>query len=61
MFDAWFYCIGSEEDFTVSVFVWSAEVQGQLKYFVALFDINQWYQAQMPNALRVKRSGKYTG
>lgn len=44
-----------EEDNSVAVFVWSAEFNSQLGYFVALFDINQWYQAQMPNVVRWKK------
>ena len=44
-------------DQTVSVFVW---VSGR-EHYVGLFDINQWYQAQMPNTIHWKRSGAHTG
>ena len=44
-------------DQTISVFVWSSDGE----CFLGLFDINQWYQAQMPNVIHWKRSGKYTG
>lgn len=53
---------GYEEDYTIAAFIWSSEINNQHAYFVALFDINQWYQAQMPNAVRWRRSsGKYNG
>ena len=46
---------GMEEDITIAVFIWCTEVNSYPKYFVALFDINQWYQAQMPNTVKWKR------
>lgn len=47
-----------EEDNSMAVFVWSAAgLNSQPHYFVAVFDINQWYQAQMPNAVRWKKPG----
>ena len=52
---------GHELDMSVSVFVWVCGPPSQRDYIIGLFDINQWYHAQMPNAVRWRRSGEHTG
>ena len=52
---------GHEIDLSTAVFVWSTGDVNSADIFIGLFDVNQWYQAQMPNVVRWKRSGKYTG
>ena len=46
-------CIG--EDLSLCVFVWEASTDdshSKPTYFLAVFDMNRWYQAQMPFSLR---------
>ncbi|KAM8945526.1 protein ELYS [Pelodytes ibericus] len=41
-------------DTSVSIFSWQVNFYGQCKpsFFLGVFDINRWYQAQMPDSLR---------
>ena len=51
------------EDTTLMAFVWKTEKANDpssLRSFVGLFDLNQWYHAQMPQKLHMKRKGPVT-
>lgn len=51
----------SNVDQTLAAFIWSSLDQEVPRYFLAVFDINQWYHAQMPRGLQWKRSGRHAG
>ena len=48
------YLGGQAADLSLCVFVWEAtsESGNQKKVYLAVFDINRWYHAQMPHAVR---------
>ena len=48
-------------DATLVVFIWSCGTPDNREVFIGMFDINRWYHAQMPNLVRWKMSGRYTG
>eukprot|EP00731_Ephydatia_muelleri_P015547 Em0008g1267a len=52
---------GSSCDLTLASFVWSSCEGDSTHYFLGLFDLNQWYHAQMPRGVRWRQVGKHSG
>ena len=54
---------GTAADLGLSVFVWEAVCLSGVanrRYFLAMFDMNRWYNAQMPSCIRCVPSFSHT-